>query len=139
MGDSVTGSHQVELAWPDHLLGAERVPMQGLAIEQPGDGRQSHMGMRAHLHRLGVVDIGGKHQINEAPSADGAPAFGGEDSHHLHGAHGGRPTLTDLDAHLSIVDPIGGSFVDGTAHSGESTEQEIFESGYLTIEHAFPA
>ena len=46
VGDAVAGGHEVELAGRDDLLGAERVAVQRLALEQPGDGLQADVGVR---------------------------------------------------------------------------------------------
>jgi hypothetical protein len=69
-----------------------------------------------------MVGIRGKHQIDETPPADRAPALSGQDTHDLHRTHGGGPTLPDLDAQLPIVDPGAGSIVDRTTHRRESTD-----------------
>ena len=44
--DAAPGGHEVELAGPDDLLGAEAVPVQDLAVEQPGDRLEPDVGMR---------------------------------------------------------------------------------------------
>jgi hypothetical protein len=44
VGDAPTGGHQVELAGPDELFGAEAVAVQHLALQQPGDRLQADVG-----------------------------------------------------------------------------------------------
>ncbi len=56
VGHPPAGGHQVQLAGPDDLLGAEAVAVQGLARGQPGDGLQAGVRVRADGEaRLGLA------------------------------------------------------------------------------------
>jgi hypothetical protein len=70
MGDAVPGTHQVELPGRDHLVAAETVVVFDGALDQPGDGLQSGVGMRRHLHAGPVGDVVGAEVVDEAPGAD---------------------------------------------------------------------
>ena len=72
MRDAVAGGHQVQLARADHLLGAEAVAVQDFAGQQPGDGLQADVGMRADVEAVVFGDRGGSHLVDEAPGADSA-------------------------------------------------------------------
>lgn len=71
--------------------------MHGLALQQPGDGGQSGVGVGANLERMGIVEIGGKDQVDEAPWANGSSSLGGEHPADGHAANRGRTALTDVD------------------------------------------
>ena len=47
VGHPVAGGHEVQLAGPDELLGAQAVEMQELAGQEPRHGLEAHVGMRA--------------------------------------------------------------------------------------------
>ena len=70
--DAAAGGHEVELARRDDLLGAERVAVERLAFEQPGDGLQADVGVRCDVETVPLVDGGGPHVVEEAPGSDGA-------------------------------------------------------------------
>jgi hypothetical protein len=73
MRDPAPGRHQVQLAWPDHLLAAQAVPVQHVAGDQPGDGLQPDVRVRRHPHPGHAVHRHRPVVIGEAPRAD-APA-----------------------------------------------------------------
>ena len=65
---AVAGGHQVELAGPDHLLGAEAVAVQHLAGDQPRDGLQADVRMRPDVDALVLGDAAGPMWSATAPS-----------------------------------------------------------------------
>src|SRR5580693_2825152 len=69
VGDRASSRHQVELAGPDHLVVAEAVRMAGLALQEPRDGVQPDMGMRADRHPFGRGGWERSKSIEEAPGA----------------------------------------------------------------------
>ena len=91
----MAGGHQVELARADHLLGAEAVAVQEFAGQQPGDGLQADVGVRADVEAVVLGDRGGAHVVDEAPGADRAAGAAGERSADREDA--------DLGARLSVI------------------------------------
>ncbi len=77
VGDPAPGGHEVQLARTDQLLGAERVAVQCLPFEQPGHRREADVRVGPDLHRLGVVEVGRSHAIDETPRTDGSAPLGG--------------------------------------------------------------
>ena len=59
VGDAPPGRHQVELAGHDDLLAAERVTVQRLALQEPGDGLQADVRMRGDVHAAGALTSAG--------------------------------------------------------------------------------
>ena len=98
VGDPAPGGHQVELARGDQLLGAEAVPVQHLAGDQPGDGVQTGVRVRADVEAVLLGDPDRAHVVGEAPRADGAAVPARERSAHRHRADPGLAALADLDA-----------------------------------------
>ena len=98
VGDPAPGGHQVELARGDQLLGAEAVPVQHLAGDQPGDGVQTGVRVRADVEAVLLGDPDRAHVVGEAPRADGAAFPARERSAHRHRADPGLAALADLDA-----------------------------------------
>ena len=96
--DPVPGGHQVQLAGHDDLLGPERVAVQRLALEQPGDRLQTDVRVRGDIEAMGLVDRGGTHVIDEAPGANRAPGTPRERPAHTQGADSTLAALGDLDA-----------------------------------------
>ena len=70
---AVAGGHQVQLAGTQQLLGAERVAVEGLALEQPGRGLQPDVGVRSHVEAAFGGHPGRPHVVDEAPGADRSP------------------------------------------------------------------
>jgi hypothetical protein len=98
VGDAVAGRHQVELAGPDELLGAEAVAVQHLARQQPGDGLEAGVGVGADLQAGRPGDRHGAEVVGEAPGPDGAALAAGEGAPHRDAADVGDPARGDLDA-----------------------------------------
>ena len=96
--DAVACRHQIQLPGSDRLLTAQGVGVQCFALEQPGNGRQTGVGMWADLQGMRIVEVGREDQVYEAPRAHGPPPLGGQDPADRHTADRGRPALTDLDA-----------------------------------------
>ncbi|MDQ1050463.1 thiamine biosynthesis protein ThiC [Streptomyces sp. V4I2] len=59
--------------------------MQYLALVQPADGLQAHVGVRRHLHAGVVGDVVGAVVIDEAPGTDHAAAQVGQQAADLGG------------------------------------------------------
>ena len=72
VGDAAAGGHEVELAGPDHLLGAEAVVVEHLPGEQPRHRLQADVRVRADVDSLLLGDRRGTHVVDEAPRPDGA-------------------------------------------------------------------
>ena len=49
VGYAVSGCHQVNLFWADHLSTAEAVPVHDFAFEHPSKGLQSNVWMLADV------------------------------------------------------------------------------------------
>src|SRR4051812_10500254 len=96
MGDPVACGHQVELAGLDDLLRAKAVPVQHLALDEPGDRLQADMRVRSDVQAAVLRDVSRPHVVREAPGADGAapPAWQGPPHPHL--AHDLVATVADL-------------------------------------------
>lgn len=69
---ALTGSHQVELPRPDDLLGPEAVTMQHLTGDEPGDGLEPDVRVRANVDTSLLGDRRRTHVVREAPRADRA-------------------------------------------------------------------
>ena len=50
MDDSGAGGHQIDRAWPDHLVGADAVAVADRAVEQIGDRGEVDVRVRANVH-----------------------------------------------------------------------------------------
>jgi len=72
VGNTAARRHQVELTRPDHLLAAQAVAVQHVPGRQPGDGLQSDVRMRWHVHSGDAVDGLRPVVVDEAPGADAA-------------------------------------------------------------------
>ena len=72
VGHPVARGHEVQLAGPDELLGAQAVEVQELAGHEPCHGLQAHVGMRPDAERHARFDRHGAGVIDEAPGPDGA-------------------------------------------------------------------
>jgi hypothetical protein len=70
--DAAAGHHPVDVAGGDRLHGAERVAMQDLAIEQPGDGGQADVRMRPHVQPRTYRKIMRPEVIDKDERADAA-------------------------------------------------------------------
>ena len=70
VGDPVTGGHHVELTGPDRLHVAEAVPVQDLAVQQPGHRLQPGVRVRRHLHAGPLRHIVRAEMVDEAPRAN---------------------------------------------------------------------
>ena len=89
--------HEVQLAGPDELLGAQAVEVQQLSRQQPGHGLEAQVGMgpdaeggaRLRRDRPGVVQ--------EAPGADGAARPLRQHPTHRQRAHLGQSGRGELD------------------------------------------
>ena len=99
--DAATGGHEVELAGSDHLLGAERIAMQRLPFEQPGDGLEADVRVRGNVEAMRLVDVGRPHVVEEAPRPDGASTAAWERPTNAEGADLALAALRDLDARAS--------------------------------------
>src|SRR5437667_1606523 len=66
------GSHQVELARPDELLGPKAVVVQDLSGQQPRHRLQTHVRVGPDLHPAADRHVGGGGMVEEAPCADGS-------------------------------------------------------------------
>ena len=84
VGDAMTRGHQVDLAGADDLLVAQTVAMQHLALDQPGEGLQADVRMRADVHALAGLEPHGAGVIEEAPRANHALLAIGERTAHEH-------------------------------------------------------
>jgi len=82
VGHAVAGGHQVQLTRDDHLIRTDRVDVAELAVEQPGDGLQSDVGMRADAGVVGIGHADGADVIGEAPRTDGSPGALGKRAPH---------------------------------------------------------
>ena len=69
---AVAGGHEVELAGPDELLGAEAVEMQQLPRHEPGHRLQAHVGMRPNAELPRRTHHDRAHVVGEAPRANRA-------------------------------------------------------------------
>src|SRR5690606_38184165 len=63
MDDAAAGGHQVDLPRPDRGKAAHAVAMVDRAFEQPGDGGEVDVGVRAHVHPLADVELAGAELI----------------------------------------------------------------------------
>ena len=97
MGNAVARRHQVQLTGPDQLLGAERVGVERLTVQQPGHGLEPDMGVGPDLHRVRLDFVAGKHHVDEAPGTNGAPALGRQDPHDTEISDLGDAALAHLD------------------------------------------
>ena len=97
VGDAVARRHEVELPGPDGLLVSEAVAVEHLPAEEPGDGVQTHVGMRAHRHGVARRDAGGTEAIEEAPCADRAPSALGKGPVHGQATDVGDTAVGDRD------------------------------------------
>ena len=90
----------IRLSWPgrDQLLGAEAVPVQHPAGEEPGDGVQAGVRVRPDVQAGGLGDRHRAHVVGEAPRPDGAPAPAGQRPPDPHRPDGGLAAVADLDA-----------------------------------------
>ena len=70
VGDAVAGGHHVQLARPDRLHVAEAVPVQDLAVEQPGHRLQAGVRVRRHLHAGPLRHVVRAEVVHETPGAD---------------------------------------------------------------------
>ena len=70
MDDAAAGGHQVHVTGRDHHLGAERIAMPDLAVEQVGDGGEADMRMRAHVERMPGPQDRRPHAIEEDEGPD---------------------------------------------------------------------
>src|SRR5690606_29686952 len=86
--DGAPGRHEVEPARHDDLLGAQTVPVQDLAVGQPGDRLQTDVGVRSDVQAAVLGDIGRPHVVGEAPGPDRAPTPAGQGPAHPDRAHG---------------------------------------------------
>jgi hypothetical protein len=92
-----------ELPGKDQLLGPERVGVQGRAVEQPRHGGQADMRMRSDLERRRLGHVVRRHEIDEAPRADGSASLRREDPKDPHLSDRGGPALAHLDrAHAEV-------------------------------------
>ncbi|GAA4989601.1 hypothetical protein GCM10025734_16010 [Kitasatospora paranensis] len=74
--DGAAGGHQAELVRAHGLQAAEAVAVQHLALVQPADGLQPHVGVRWHLHAGLSGDVVGPVVVDEAPGSDHPAAHG---------------------------------------------------------------
>ncbi len=88
MDDAAPGGHPVHRAGPDRLIAAQAVAVVQRAVEQPGDGGEADMRVRAHVHALAGRQFGRAQMVEEHEGADIA-ALGGT------AAGGGRRTRPD--------------------------------------------
>jgi hypothetical protein len=109
VGDPVTGGHQVQLARADHLLGAERVGVQRLALEQPRHGREADVRVRPDFERVRIIHVDRSEQIDEAPCADGASPLRREHPDDVEPTDVRPSALTQLDTVKGAVAAARGS------------------------------
>ena len=82
MRDPVARRHEVQLAGPDELLGAQAVEVQQLPRQQPRHGLEAHVGMRPDAEGQARLHRDGADMIEEAPGPDGAARSLGQDPAH---------------------------------------------------------
>src|SRR3954447_14948295 len=130
MRNPLSRGHEVELAGPDRLLGAERVPMQELTGDKPGDRVQTDVRMRTDLNRMELVDPSRAHVVGKAPCPDRPPATARQHPSYRQVADGRRPAIEDLDPRCGGITSWVGwlgrcvSDVDRTAHGADDAESD---------------
>ena len=73
MADTPPGGHQVDLAGAQHLFIAQTVPMHHLALNHPGEGLQTGVRVRSHMHAFARCKVRRTGMIEKAPGAYHAP------------------------------------------------------------------
>lgn len=84
VGDAMSSGHQIDLARADDLLVAQAVAVQDLALDQPGEGLQADVRVRADVHALAGLEPHGAGVIEEAPRVNHALLAIGERTAHEH-------------------------------------------------------
>lgn len=107
VADPPAGRHQVQLPRAYHLLGAERIGVERLALEQPRGGRQPDVGVGSDLQGIGFLRVRGADDVHEAPGTDGPAALGGKHPRHGEAADLGVPALAQLDGFEGLVLALG--------------------------------
>ncbi len=74
VGDRPAGGHQAQFARADGLETAGGVAVQHLALVEPADGLEPHVGVGRDLHAGLVGDVVGPVVVDEDPGADHPPA-----------------------------------------------------------------
>src|SRR5699024_6000743 len=116
MRDPVTSGHQVQLTGPDHLFGSEAVAVQKSALEEPGDGLQTDMGMRPDIEPTVLAGLTRAELVYEAPGPDHASPAVGQCPLNLEATHARLPRVENLDRAVLGLVPRGlGGFI-GTGH-----------------------
>jgi hypothetical protein len=92
VGDAAPGGHQVDLAGTDDLFVAQRVAVHHLALDEPGEGLQADVRVRAHVHAGAGRELHRAGVVEEAPGAH-QPALAVRQ-----GARDGRVLADDGDA-----------------------------------------
>lgn len=80
VGDRPAGGHQAQFVRADGLEAAEAVAVQHLALVEPADSLEAHVGVGRDLHAGFVGDVVGSVVVDEAPGADHPAAQVGEQS-----------------------------------------------------------
>jgi len=70
MGDATAGGHEVDLARVDHLIGAERVAVLKLALQQVGHSGEADVRVGAHIDAAVGDEFGWPHLIEKDERAD---------------------------------------------------------------------
>ena len=97
VGHPVAGRHEVQLAGPDELLGAQAVEVEQLAGHQPGHGLQAHVRMRPDAERPARLGPDGADVVGEAPGPHRPARPLRQDPAHRQRADLGRAARGDLD------------------------------------------
>ena len=128
--DASAGGHQVELSCGDDLLGAERVAVERLAFEQPGDGLQADVGVRCDVQTVPLVDGGGPHVVEEAPGSDGSATSARKRPPYAEGADPALAALGDLDTCGDRM--VGGVGDGGSVGGGDRSAHDALGSSRHT-------
>ncbi|CAH1747806.1 protein of unknown function [Thauera humireducens] len=84
MGDAMSSGHQIDLAGADDLLVAQAVAVQDLALDQPGEGLQADVWVRADMHAFAWFEVHRAGVVEKAPGADHPLLAIGERTAHEH-------------------------------------------------------
>ena len=78
VGDAAAGGHPVDVAGPDHLVGAQGVAVADRPVPEEGHRGQADVRMRTHVQATAGLEYHWPHVVDEHERADAARLQGGD-------------------------------------------------------------
>lgn len=78
MDNATASAHQVDLTRADHLLAAQAVAVQELALNHPGEGLQRRMRVSADMQAFGALEPDRPDMVEKTPGPNHAALAGGQ-------------------------------------------------------------